>query len=333
MSTNIYRFLVFSILSLLIVQCSNDQPRIGFLMDNLIQDRWEKDKALFEEKVKELGGEVVVEIAEGEAVKQLVQAEKLIAEDVDVLVVVPVDLNAAAKIVELAHNNNVQVISYDRLIKNCELDFYVSFDNVEVGSLQADYLTKICPTGNYALIEGPVSDNNSFLLKLGQMNVLQPLIEKGDIKIIYDQFVEEWHEDDGYNYMSDCIKKSGDKIDAVIAANDALASGAVKAIKENGLEGKIFVTGMDAEVDACQRILNGDQVMTVYKPIEAIASVAANIAVQMAEQGSINTYSMTVNNGKKLVPSVLLPAMVVNRENIKMTVVADGYLEENNIYQ
>ena len=302
-------------------------------MDNVIQERWGKDKVLFEEKVTELGGEVIIEIAEGEAVNQFVQAEKLIEEGIDILVVVPVDLNAAAKIVELAHNNEIPVISYDRLIKNCDLDFYISFDNVEVGSLQADYITKVCPSGNYVLIEGPVSDNNSFLLKLGHMNVLQPLVEHGDINIVYEQFVDKWSEEEGFRHINECLKKSGKNIDAVIAANDDLAGGAIRAIKENSLEGKVFVSGMDAEAAACQRILNEEQTMTVYKPIEAIATVAAKIAIQFAEEGCKNNYNMTVNNGNKLVPAVLLPAMVVNKENIKMTVIADGYLEENKVFQ
>lgn len=333
MNTKNYRFLILTILSLFIIQCNNDKPRIGFLMDNIVQERWEKDKVLFEEKVTELGGEVIIEVADGEAVNQFVQAEKLIDEGVDILVVVPVDLNAASKIVDLAHKNEIPVISYDRLIKNCDLDFYVSFDNVEVGSLQAEYLTKVCPTGNYVLIEGPVSDNNSFLLKLGHTNVIQPLVERGDINVVYEQFVDRWTEDEGFRCMNECLEKTGGKINAVIAANDDLAAGAIRAMKENGFEGKVFITGMDAEAEACQRILNEEQTMTVYKPIEAIATTAAKLAIRFADEGCKNNNNMTVHNGNKLVPAVLLPAMVVNKENIKMTVIADGYLEENKVFQ
>ena len=124
--------------------------------------------------------------------------------------------NMTAEIVKEAHAKDVKVISYDRLIKNCKLDFYISTDNVEIGALQANYLTKIKPTGNYALIGGALSDNNSQLLYLGQRNVLQPLVEKGDIKIVYNEFTEAWEEDEGYEHAMKMLTGNGD-IDAIIA--------------------------------------------------------------------------------------------------------------------
>ncbi|MFW5699741.1 MAG: substrate-binding domain-containing protein [Bacteroidota bacterium] len=328
-------FSAITLLAILVVLtgCNRDKVKVGFLMDNVVQERWERDRALFVEKVQEFGGEVEVLIADNEAVKQYTQAEKLIQEGVDVLVVVPVDLNAAAKIVELAKENEVKVISYDRIIKNADLDFYVSFDHVDVGRLQAEYLTTVCPVGNYVLINGPTSDNNTFLLELGQLNVLQPLVERGDISIVYNQFAEHWSQDEGYRLMKECLSQCKQEIHAVIADNDALARGAILALEENGLTGTICVAGMDAETDACQRILEGTQTMTIYKPIEAIATTAAKIALQFGRGEELNDIRLTVNNGKKLVPSILLPSMVVNRENIRLTVVADGYLEENQIYQ
>jgi D-xylose transport system substrate-binding protein len=323
--------LFFQVLSL--PSCKDKSPKIGFLMDNLVQERWTRDRDLFVKKVKDLGGQVTVEVAGGEAVKQYTQAEKLIYEGVDVLVVVPVDLNAAAQIAELAHKNNVKVMSYDRLIKNCDLDYYVSFDNVEVGRLQANYMTTVCPKGNYVLINGPPSDNNTFLLELGQMNVLEPLIQRGDIKIIYNRFVDQWSDQEGYRLMKECLRTFHEPVHAVIAANDALARGAIKALSEKGLAGKVYVGGMDAETDACRSIVAGTQTMTVYKPIEAIASTAASVAMQLALGTSSQEVRLTVNNGKKLVPAILLPSMVVNKKTIRLTVVADGYLEANKIYQ
>jgi D-xylose transport system substrate-binding protein len=148
------------------------QVEIGFLMDNFKQERWAKDRDLFMQRAKELGAKVTLMIAEGDASKQLQQARELLQEKVDILVVVPVDQYSASNIVGMAHKYNIKVISYDRLIRNCDLDLYISFDNIEVGRLQADYLTKVCPKGKFALIGGATNDNNSSLIKLGQMNVL-----------------------------------------------------------------------------------------------------------------------------------------------------------------
>jgi D-xylose transport system substrate-binding protein len=320
-------FLGFSFMS---PSCQKE-IKVGLLMDSFIQERWTRDKDVFIAKIQELGGKVLTETANGNMQKQFDQATKLLDEGVKVLVVVPVDQNEAARIVSLAHKYKVPVISYDRFIKNCNLDLYISFDNEEVGRMQADYLTRACPKGNYGIIGGATTDNNSFMMKIGQMNVLSPLIDKGDIKIVYDQYVDKWDQEEGYRKMKECLMKNK-KVDAVLVANDDLATGVIRALKEVKLDGKIVVSGEDADLIACQRIVAGTQSMTVYKPIEAIATRAAVLAMRMAEGESCGNINMSLNNGKKMVPSVLLPPMVVNRETIKLTVVADGYLQENNIY-
>ncbi len=193
MKYSIKFFTLVFLASLFLNGCSEKQKEsleVGFLIHAFDKERWENDKDFFVKKVKELGGTVNLQIAENDADKQLEQAKKLLANGVDVLVVVPVDQFAAAEIVKEAHAKNIKVVSYDRLIKNCKLDFYVSTDNVNIGTLQATYLTTIKPVGNYALIGGSLSDNNSQNLYLGQMNVLQPLVEKGDINIIYNEFTK-----------------------------------------------------------------------------------------------------------------------------------------------
>jgi len=305
---------------------------IGLLMDSYETERWERDKDLFTSHVSELGGEVITDVANGDAAVQLEQARKMLEEGIDALVVVAVDQNEAAKIVELAHTYDVKVLSYDRLIKNCDLDLYISFDNVEVGTLQADYLTGVCPQGNYALIGGAVTDNNSFLLKIGQMNVLQPLVERGNIRIVYDQFANRWTEEEGYRLMKECLDLNRE-VDAVIAGNDKLVTGALRAIREEEIDRTIYIAGQDAELMACQRIVGGEQTMTVYKPIEAIAAKAADFAMQLASGDKFTNLNLSVNNGKRMVPAVLLPPMIVNKETIRLTVVADGYLKENKIYE
>jgi D-xylose ABC transporter substrate-binding protein len=272
----------------------------------------------------------MVDSAMGDIKKQFDQAKAMLDKGVDVLVIVPANSEAAAAIVKLAHRYEVPVISYDRLIQNCDLDYYVSFENTNVGELMSDYLSKRCPVGNYAVICGPPSDNNSQLLKLGQMQVIQPYIEKGDIKVVYDDCVDEWSTEEGYRHMVKCLNL-GIKVDAVLCGNDALAEGVIQALKEKGLAGQVLVSGQDAETVAIQNIMAGYQTMTVYKPIEIIAYTAANVAVKVGRGEPITEAIHTTYNGQKMVQSILLEAMVVNRDNINMTVMADGYLKKYNL--
>lgn len=329
MKTRLYFLLILTVGMGILTSCSKP-VRVGFLMDESTSGRWLKDKELFTSHIESLGGEVIFRASEGNISKQAELANEMLNEGVDILVLVPSDQYEAAKIVLAAHKKGIPVISYDRLVKNCNLDFYISFDHVNVGELQADYLSKACPEGNYAILGGAIYDNNSFFLRLGQLNVLQPYVDKGDIKIVYDNYAQVWSPEEGYRMMKECLKKNK-KINAVLAANDRLAGGAIHALEEAGLKDKIFVSGMDADLEAVQRVFGGTQSMTVYKPIEAIAVKAAELAMQIAQTNTIPQTNLSINNGVKQIPSLLLPAMVVNRETIDLTVIADGYLEENKI--
>lgn len=300
-------------------------------MHALDKERWENDRDFFIQKVEELGGSVEIRIADNDAQKQLKQANELLSNNVDVLVVVPVDQFAAAQIVENAHAKNIKVISYDRLIKNCMLDFYVSTDNVEIGKLQAEYLTVLQPTGSYALVGGAVNDNNSQFLYLGQMNVLQPLVERGDIKIVYNVFTERWEEEEGYNHIKDLLAQV--EVDAILAGNDAIAYGIIKALREAGKERQIKVVGMDADLRNLHEIVSGAQTGTIYKPYEKIASTAAELAFSIAKTGDCAKTFQTVSNGACLVPTVFHNGILVNKDNLKLTVISEGYQSEEEVYR
>lgn len=310
----------------------DESVEVGLLIHAFDNERWENDRNYFVENVEELGGTVKVMDAENDASKQLAQAKELLANGIDVLVVVPVDQFAAAEIVKAAHAQDIKVISYDRLIKNCKLDFYISTDNVEIGTLQANYLTTIKPTGNYALIGGAISDNNSQLLYLGQRNVLQPLVEKGDINIVYNEFTEGWEEEEGYDHTKELLSENGE-VDAILAGNDAIAMGVIKALKEAGKERQVLVAGMDADLRNLQEIVAGNQTCTVYKPYEKMAATAADLAVKMANCVECEKTYQTVSNGELLVPTFFHTGMIVNRENLKLTVISEGYQREEEVYK
>ncbi|WP_411334127.1 D-xylose ABC transporter substrate-binding protein [Metabacillus indicus] len=310
----------------------DDELVIGFSMDTLEEERWQRDRDLFVAKAEELGAKVNVQSANGDDAKQIAQAENLISQGVDILVVVPHNAEVAASIVEMAHQEDVKVISYDRLIKNSDVDLYVSFDNERVGEMQATAITELVPKGNYVLIEGADTDNNAHLFKKGQMNVLQPLIDSGDIKVVYDQWTEEWDPANALANMENALTANNNKVDAVVAANDGTAGGVIQALAAQGLAGKIPVSGQDAELAAAQRIVEGTQTMTVYKPINLIAETVADLAVKMANGEEVETNGK-VNNGKIDVPSLLLDPVPVNKDNIDDTIIKDGFHKKEDVYK
>jgi len=320
----------FTIGLFLFTSCAH-KPSIGLLMDNLTHERWKKDMSLIEAKIKELGGTCVVSIANYDADKQLDQAIEMINNGVEVLIVVPSDLVKSGDIVRYAHKKYVPVISYDRLIKNCNLDYYISTDNIAIGELQANYLTKIKPIGKYGIIEGATSDYNAYLLNLGHMNVLQPLIDKGDIEIIFNGYTKSWSLHEGYEMTNNYLNNNKDIPDAIIAGNDAIASGVISALKEHNLAGKVLIAGQDADIEAIRNIVGGNQTITIYKPIEAMAMAVANAAIKISHGKAPSNMNITINNGQKLVPAILLPAQIVNKQNIKMTVISDGFIKETDI--
>jgi D-xylose transport system substrate-binding protein len=310
------------------------RPLIGLSMDTLKEERWQVDRDLFLERAKALGVDVLVQSANSDDSVQLTQVQSLITQGVDALVIIPHNGEAMAKAVALAHAAGVPVLSYDRLITGCDLDLYITFDNVKVGELQARFLAERIPEGGklrMVRIYGSKTDNNAVLFKQGQDNVLKPLIEAGKVEVVFEDWAADWKPENAKKIMNAAITKSGPGIDAVLASNDGTAGGAVQALTEEGLAGKVLVTGQDGDLAACQRIVQGTQTMTVYKPIKVLASRAAEAAVKLAKGQSVIARS-GIDNGKGEVPSLLLEIVAVTRDNLRETIVADGFRVEADVY-
>jgi D-xylose ABC transporter substrate-binding protein len=310
MRSKFVKLIVFILSGMLLLGGCSKKTKIGFLMDVSTTGRWLEDKALFIQSVESEGAKVIFKASEGDSEKQYQMAEDILNRGVDVLVIVPTDQHAAAKIVELANKYEVPVISYDRMIKDCDLDFYVSFDSEKVGELQADYITHVCPEGNYVILKGPITDNNTFLLQEGQQIVLRPLLDSGKITVVYENFVDFWHPDEAYRLMTECLQNCP-KIDAILASNDQLAEGAIKALKEAGVTKMPYISGQDAEDNAINRIKKGEQTMTVKKPIENLADKVAEIALKLADDEEVTT-PVSFNNNFKQVPSILLEPEIID---------------------
>ena len=301
-------------------------PVIGLLMDQFNVERWASDTTYFIKAVENLGGKTICLAAYGDADKQMEQAKMLLKKNVDVIVIVPVDSKKAADIVLMVKREPFKhIIAYDRLIQNAYLDYYISFDNAKVGELQANYIITRLQKGNIALIGGPPTDENSYYLRSGQMTFLQPYIERGDIKIVYDKMVGAWTFEEGYRLAKECLLNN--QVDAIIAGNDLLARGAIKALQEKGLAGKVLVAGQDADSQARENIVLGLQSMSVYKPISDIATNAARMAVELANGNDFCHTTCLLNNGYKMVPSLLLSPTVVNKGNIGMEIITDKKAE------
>ena len=309
-----------------------DRPiRIGFSMDTLKEERWQRDKMLVEQRAKEVGAVLDVQVANGDDAVQTKQADNMLIKGIDVLIVAPHNGEIAASIVEAAHAKGVPVIAYDRLIRNCDVDLYISHQVEKMGEMQAQYALDRVPKGNYVLIGGSPTDYNAILLRRGQMNVLKPAVDRGDVKIISEQFAKEWRADEALRITEDALTRTGKKIDAIVASNDGTAGGAVSALDAAGLAGKVLVTGQDAQKDAVQRIARGTQTMTVYKQIQPLAFGAVDAAIQLARKQKVAT-TETINNGKIDVPAILLPPIAVDKDNLDATVIKDGYHKREDVY-
>src|SRR5580693_2303052 len=298
--------------------------KIGYLMDSLKVERWQTDLDTFQKRAKELGAEVLVATADGDDEVQLRQSQKLMDAGAKVLVLVPHDTQKAARIVSGAKSRNVLVICYERLVRNSDVDFFVGTNAETIGELQSSTLARLAPKGNYVLIGGSPTDSNSQVLRNGQMRALQASVDRGDIKIVGDGWAKDWDPAEAYAVMSKAIDSTKGDVTAVVASNDGTAGGAIQALQEHKLAGKVLVSGQDADLAAIIRILDGTQTMTVYKPIGLQARSAAEAAVSLAAGTPIKN-AVTISNETKTVQAIFLSPVVVTKDNVKQTVIKDGF--------
>jgi D-xylose transport system substrate-binding protein len=304
-------------------------PKIGFSIDDLRLERWARDRDYFNAAADKLGAKVYVQSADGSEQRQIAQIENLISRGVDVLVIVPYNATVLNNAIREAKKAKIKVVSYDRLILNADVDAYISFDNKAVGELQAQSLVALKPKGNYYLLGGAPTDNNAKILREGQLKVLQPLADKGDIKIVGKQWVKDWSASEAMSIVENALTANGNKIDAIVASNDATAGGAIQALAAQKLAGKVPVSGQDADLAAVRRVIAGTQAMTVYKPLREIATNAANLAVQLVRNQK-PAYNAQLDNGFKKVDTLLLKPVLLNKSNVDL-LVKDGFYSQGQL--
>ncbi len=298
-------------------------PKIGFSIDDMRVERWARDRDYFVEAAGKLGAKVFVQSADASEQKQMAQIENLISRGVDVLVIVPYNATVLQNAIKEAKKAKIKVLSYDRLILNADIDAYISFDNKAVGEMQARGVVAVKPKGNYYLLGGAPTDNNAKMLREGQMAVLQPLIDKGDIKVVGKQWVKDWSPSEALAIVENALTANGNKIDGIVASNDATAGGAIQALAAQKLAGKVPVSGQDADLAAVKRVIAGSQTMTVYKPLKVIATEAAKLAVQLVRNEK-PAYNGQYDNGFKKVDTLLLKPTPLTKANADI-LIKDGF--------
>lgn len=298
-------------------------PKIGFSIDDLRLERWTRDRDYFTAAAEKLGAKVYVQSADASEQRQISQIENLISRGVDVLVIVPYNATVLNNAVREAKKAKIKVVSYDRLILNSDIDAYISFDNEKVGEMQAQAVVAAKPKGNYYLLGGAPTDNNAKMLREGQMKVLQPLVDKGDIKVVGKQWVKDWSPSEALAIIENALTANGNKIDAIVASNDATAGGAIQALTAQKLQGKVPVSGQDADLAAVKRVIAGTQTVTVYKPLKVLAGEAAKLSVQLVRNEK-PAFNAAYNNGFKKVDTLLLKPTPLTKANVNL-VVDDGF--------
>lgn len=329
---------VFAILMLYFLRFSNKTQTtvkpskvvIGFAMGTLKEERWFKDRDILIAKAHEKGYDVEWVNANENDIEQINQVKYLLSKNISILIIVPNNYEKCSSAVNLAKKRGIKVISYDRLVRNSDVDVYVSFNNYKVGELMAKWLIKKVPRGNYAFLLGDPGDYNVQMIKEGYHKVLDPFIQKKQINNVLEKYCYNWRKEYAYNYITNLLEQNK-RIDAVLASNDSLAEGAIMALSEKRLAGIVPVTGQDADISACQRIVKGTQLMTVYKPIDKLVDLTLEIVDKLINNKSLKP-SLMLNNGYKNVPTFFIDPIGVDKNNINDTVIKDNFHTWEEVY-
>jgi D-xylose transport system substrate-binding protein len=311
----------------------DDPVTVGVSWSNFQEERWRTDEAAIVAALEAAGAEYVSADAQSSSSKQLADIEALIGQGVDALIVLGQDTAAVVPAVQAAADEGIPVIAYDRLIED-ERAFYITFDNVEVGRMQARAVLEAAPEGNYVIIKGSPTDPNADFLRGGQQEILQEAIDSGAVTIVGEAYTDQWLPANAQRNMEQILTEANNEVDAVVAANDGTAGGAVAALTAQGLQG-IPVSGQDADFAALNRVAAGTQTVTVWKDARELGRVAAETAVALAggtapeEIPNVETFETPGGNS---VNAILLDPVPVTAENLQV-VVDGGWITQEELCQ
>ncbi len=309
--------------------------RIGISFDSFVIERWLRDRDVFVATAQGLGAEVNVQNANGDVEEQISQIEYLIDKKMDVITVIAIDGEALGDVVKKARDNGIRVVCYDRLIRNAGADLYISFDNRMVGTLMGQALADSLPDGGDIFqIQGSSSDYNVDQVREG----FEEALEGTGINITYSTFCDNWLAELAFDAVQKGLEENDGKVDGIMCGNDDLAGQAIRALTENKMAGKVPVVAQDAELSACQRIVEGTQTMTVYKSVDQEAAAAAKLAVALAkgeditDSGSSLPVTQTMDDGTQEIPYYALEPVAVTDENMDEVIIEGGFHQREDVY-
>ncbi len=316
-------------------EMKEEKVKIGICFDSFVIERWLRDRDVFVATAQNLGAEVNVQNANGDVEEQISQIEYLIDKKMDVITIIPIDAGALGDVVKKAQQEGIRIISYDRLIRNAGCDLYISFDNRMVGTLMGQALAESLPDGGDIFqIQGSSSDYNVDLVREG----FEEALEGTGIDIVYSTFCDNWLAELAFDAVREGLEENGGRVDGIMCGNDDLAGQAIRALAENKMAGTVPVVAQDAELSACQRIVEGTQTMTVYKSVDKEASVAAKLAVALAKGEDITDPSgsvpvtETMEDGSAQIPYYALEPIAVTKENIDEVIIEGGFHQREDVY-
>ncbi len=305
---------------------------VGVSWSNFQEERWKTDEAAIKSVLKADGVKYISTDAQSSSAKQLADVENLISQGANALIILAQDTKAIAPAMKAAHDAGIPVIAYDRLIEDPNA-FYLTFDNIEVGRLQAAAVYKVKPKGNYVFIKGSPTDPNSDFLHKGQLEVLKPAIDRGDIKVVGEAYTDGWLPANAQRNMEQILTANNNKVDAVVASNDGTAGGAVAALTEQGMQG-IPVSGQDGDKAALNRIALGTQTVSVWKDSRELGKAGAKIAVELAKnpKAKVKGETMFKTPGGNEVRAIFLKPVPITKDNLNVVVDA-GWITKARLCQ
>jgi len=312
------------------MQADSKQITIGFSIDTLAIERWQRDLDVFINTAKELGANVIVQNAGSSIEEQNRQLLYLMERNVDVIVLLPKDADCFTETIAKIRNKGIPVISYDRLTLNADISLYLTIDSQKVGEKMAQGMLQKTQGRNWYLMLGPEEDYNMTLIKEGLSKVLR----NTQISISHIFYTDDWNYDLSYQEMVRLIS-DGEIPDAIVCGNDAVASSVIQAINRYLPDQHIPICGQDADITACQNIVNGKQDYTVYKPIAQLAEIAAEYAVYLAKGEDIYTKGneiQSINNGFGEIPTVWLEPVLVSKDNLDDVIISSGFHTASSVY-
>lgn len=308
--------------------------KVGLSLATLSEARWSRERDIIVNESRRYGMRVIVQSCEKDEMLQNVQIENMISSGVKAIIIVAQNADTVVPAVKLAEKEGIPTIAYDRAVYCNKVDVYISFDSVKVGYVEAKALLNIVNRGNFLILCGSPTDDNAYLIKEGQYKALMPYIKIGRIKIIGEYWCDGWNPEEALKHTENALTALNNNIQAILAPNDGTAGGAIQALAAQGLAGKIPVSGEDAELAACRRIIEGTQTVTVFKDVRKLAKTAVVTTWELLHGMKPTKINSVYENKKRgiKIDSIILDVVPVTKSNMREVIVDSGFHRAEDIY-